>query len=135
MRLNKILAIGMLLVGVPVVLLAAAARPSVADANSVGRLSYEGIGREDERREQRRQWILWPLSLPLDPATPVSPCRQRATSSRSACHSARDAYACARSPMPSGTPKAIPDLRQFLRQSVSRQMSWSRRASRSSSKR
>jgi beta-lactamase regulating signal transducer with metallopeptidase domain len=65
MRLNKFLAVGMLLAGIPVVLLAAAARPSVADTNtSEASITKVSLAISDGGQSQI-----------ADPATAVAPAR------------------------------------------------------------
>jgi beta-lactamase regulating signal transducer with metallopeptidase domain len=72
MRLNKFLAVGMLLAGIPVVLLAAAARPSVADTN--GRdTSITKVSLAISDGGQGQVVDPTPVVAPARPATPMAP--------------------------------------------------------------
>ncbi len=72
MRINKFLAVGMLLAGIPVVLLAAAARPLVADTNSSD-ASIEKASLAISDGGQSQIVDPAPVVAPAKPATPAAP--------------------------------------------------------------
>jgi len=72
MRLNKFLAIGMLLAGIPVVLLAAAARPSVADTKASDASSAK-VSLTVSSDEQGQLVDPAPAVAPARPAMPAAP--------------------------------------------------------------